>query len=179
MNVVMNDGGGFIELQGTAEGHAFRRDELDALLGLAEGRGRTAGRTAGGAVGMNRRIALTTLVVADYDEAIAWYTGKLGFAAGRHRPGPQALGGGRPDRRQRRRPAAGPRQRRGTAQPHRQPDRWPRRLLPQHRRLPPRPRGDAGRRRRVPGSAARRTYATVAVFRDLYGNTWDLLEPRQ
>jgi len=36
MNVVMNEGGGFIELQGTAEGHAFRRDELDALLGLAE-----------------------------------------------------------------------------------------------------------------------------------------------
>lgn len=36
MNIVMNDGGGFIELQGTAEGHAFRREELDALLGLAE-----------------------------------------------------------------------------------------------------------------------------------------------
>ena len=36
MNVVMNDGGGFIELQGTAEGHAFRRDELDELLGLAQ-----------------------------------------------------------------------------------------------------------------------------------------------
>jgi ribonuclease PH len=36
MNVVMNDGGGFIELQGTAEGHAFRRDELDRLLALAE-----------------------------------------------------------------------------------------------------------------------------------------------
>ncbi|PZQ09579.1 MAG: ribonuclease PH [Rhodanobacter denitrificans] len=35
MNVVMNDGGGFIEVQGTAEGHAFRRDELDVLLGLA------------------------------------------------------------------------------------------------------------------------------------------------
>ncbi len=35
MNVVMNDGGGFIELQGTAEGHAFRQEELDALLGLA------------------------------------------------------------------------------------------------------------------------------------------------
>ncbi|HBD19139.1 MAG TPA: ribonuclease PH [Arenimonas sp.] len=35
MNVVMNDGGGFIELQGTAEGHAFRREELDALLELA------------------------------------------------------------------------------------------------------------------------------------------------
>ncbi|PJJ95662.1 ribonuclease PH [Lysobacteraceae bacterium NML03-0222] len=36
MNIVMNDGGGFIELQGTAEGHAFRRDELDALLALGE-----------------------------------------------------------------------------------------------------------------------------------------------
>ncbi|OLI94554.1 ribonuclease PH [Xanthomonas oryzae] len=36
MNVVMNDDGGFIELQGTAEGHAFRRDELNALLALAE-----------------------------------------------------------------------------------------------------------------------------------------------
>jgi len=35
MNIVMNDGGGFIELQGTAEGHAFRSDELDALLVLA------------------------------------------------------------------------------------------------------------------------------------------------
>jgi ribonuclease PH len=36
MNVVMNDGGGFIEVQGTAEGHAFRRSEMDALLLLAE-----------------------------------------------------------------------------------------------------------------------------------------------
>ena len=35
MNVVMNGGGQFIEVQGTAEGHAFRRDELDALLDLA------------------------------------------------------------------------------------------------------------------------------------------------
>ncbi len=34
MNIVMNDAGAFIELQGTAEGHAFRRDELDQLLGL-------------------------------------------------------------------------------------------------------------------------------------------------
>jgi ribonuclease PH len=36
MNVVMNDGGAFIELQGTAEGHAFRRSELDEMLNLAE-----------------------------------------------------------------------------------------------------------------------------------------------
>jgi ribonuclease PH len=36
MNVVMNSGGGFIEVQGTAEGHPMRRQELDALLALAE-----------------------------------------------------------------------------------------------------------------------------------------------
>ncbi|NKI36157.1 ribonuclease PH [Wenzhouxiangella sp. XN79A] len=35
LNVVMNDGGGFIEVQGTAEGHAFHRDELDRMLDLA------------------------------------------------------------------------------------------------------------------------------------------------
>jgi ribonuclease PH len=35
MNIVMNNGGGFIEVQGTAEGHAFRRHELDELLNLA------------------------------------------------------------------------------------------------------------------------------------------------
>lgn len=36
MNVIMNEAGQFIELQGTAEGHAFRRDELDTMLALAE-----------------------------------------------------------------------------------------------------------------------------------------------
>jgi ribonuclease PH len=34
MNIVMNNGGAFIEVQGTAEGHAFRRNELDELLNL-------------------------------------------------------------------------------------------------------------------------------------------------
>jgi ribonuclease PH len=37
MNVVMNSGGAFVELQGTAEGHAFQRHELDALINLAAG----------------------------------------------------------------------------------------------------------------------------------------------
>ena len=37
MNVVMNDAGAFVELQGTAEGHAFRRDELETMLDLAAG----------------------------------------------------------------------------------------------------------------------------------------------
>jgi ribonuclease PH len=36
MNVVMNDAGAFIEVQGTAEGHAFRQEELDAMLALAK-----------------------------------------------------------------------------------------------------------------------------------------------
>ena len=36
MNVVMNDAGDFIELQGTAEGHPFNQDELNAMLGLAK-----------------------------------------------------------------------------------------------------------------------------------------------
>ena len=36
MNVVMNSGGHFIEVQGTAEGHAFTRAEMNDMLGLAE-----------------------------------------------------------------------------------------------------------------------------------------------
>lgn len=36
MNVVMNEAGGFIEVQGTAEGHAFRQEELNAMLDLAK-----------------------------------------------------------------------------------------------------------------------------------------------
>ena len=36
MNVVMTGSGGFVEMQGTAEGAPFSRAEADALLGLAE-----------------------------------------------------------------------------------------------------------------------------------------------
>ena len=36
MNVVMTASGRFVEVQGTAEGIAFTRDELAALLALAE-----------------------------------------------------------------------------------------------------------------------------------------------
>lgn len=35
MNVVMNEAGAYIEVQGTAEGHAFRPEELSAMLALA------------------------------------------------------------------------------------------------------------------------------------------------
>ena len=37
MNVVMNDRGRFIEIQGTAEGVAFSREEMNAMLDLAQG----------------------------------------------------------------------------------------------------------------------------------------------
>lgn len=37
MNVVMSDAPAFIEVQGTAEGEVFSRDELNAMLDLAEG----------------------------------------------------------------------------------------------------------------------------------------------
>jgi len=36
MNVVMTAAGGFVEVQGTAEGASFSRDEMGLLLGLAD-----------------------------------------------------------------------------------------------------------------------------------------------
>jgi ribonuclease PH len=36
MNIVMTGAGAFVEVQGTAEGAAFSRTELDALLALGE-----------------------------------------------------------------------------------------------------------------------------------------------
>ena len=36
MNVVMTGAGGFVELQGTAEGAPFTRPEMEALVALAE-----------------------------------------------------------------------------------------------------------------------------------------------
>ena len=37
MKVVMTGAGGFVEVQGTAEGRPFSREQLNVLLGLAEG----------------------------------------------------------------------------------------------------------------------------------------------
>ena len=36
LNVVMTENGGYVEIQGTAEGEAFSGDELNAMLGLAQ-----------------------------------------------------------------------------------------------------------------------------------------------
>ncbi|MCW0411203.1 VOC family protein [Xanthomonas sacchari] len=127
---------------------------------------------------MNRRLALVTLVVADYDEAIAWYTGKLGF---------QVLED--VDQGHKRWVVVGPCDARGAA------------LLlarasdeAQRSRIGDQTGGRVGfflhtddfQRDHAAMLAAgvefleaprHEPYATVAVFRDLYGNTWDLLEP--
>jgi ribonuclease PH len=36
MNIVMNEAGRFIEIQGTAEGHPFSEDEMNQMLALAK-----------------------------------------------------------------------------------------------------------------------------------------------
>ncbi|WP_115528814.1 MULTISPECIES: VOC family protein [Xanthomonas] len=130
---------------------------------------------------MSRRIALTTLLVADYDAAIAWYTGALGFQVLEDR----ALGDGK------RWVVIGP----GSAQDAGL-------LLAQP--------ADAAQQARIGDQTGGRVdhflytddfwrdhaamhafgvefletpreepYGTVVVFRDLYGTKWDLLEPKQ
>ncbi|HBK44895.1 MAG TPA: glyoxalase [Xanthomonadaceae bacterium] len=129
---------------------------------------------------MKRRLALATLVVEDYDAAIAWYTGKLGFRLLQDKP----LGAGK------RWVVVGP----GDGDEAGL-------LLAQP--------GDERQRQRIGDQTGGRVgfflntddfwrdyhamqakgvefletpreeaYATVAVFRDLHGNTWDLLEPK-
>ncbi|MGX9720948.1 VOC family protein [Stenotrophomonas acidaminiphila] len=129
---------------------------------------------------MSRRIALVTLVVADYDEAIAWYTSRLGF---------QLLED--IDQGGKRWVVVGPADGNAAA------------LLlarasdeEQRSRIGNQTGGRVGFflntddfRRDHAAMTARgvefleapreEPYATVAVFRDLYGNTWDLLEPKQ
>ncbi len=129
---------------------------------------------------MSRRLALTTLVVADYDEAIAWYTGKLGFmllddidqghkrwvVVGPGDGGAAALLLARASNDEQR--ARIGNQTGGRVGFFLETDDFRR----DHAAMSARgvefleaPREEA--------------YATVAVFRDLYGNTWDLLEPKR
>lgn len=132
------------------------------------------------ASGAKRRIALTTLLVADYDAAIAWYTRALGFRVFEDRP----LGDGK------RWVQIGP----GTAD--------------EASLLLAQPANDAQRARIGDQTGGRvdhflytddfardhaamtaagvefleaprhESYGSVAVFVDLYGTKWDLLEPR-
>lgn len=133
---------------------------------------------------MKQRLALATLVVADYDEAIAWYTGMLGFELIED----TRIEGG--DQGGKRWVVVGPGGDGGAAL-----------LLAragndmQRARIGDQTGGRVGFflhtddfRRDYEAMQARgvefletpreEPYATVAVFRDLYGNTWDLLEPK-
>ena len=129
----------------------------------------------------SRRIATVTLVVADYDEAIAWYVGKLGFAL----TDDIDLGDGK---------------RLVTVTP----------ATAQGARLLLAEAADDAQKSRVGNQTGGRVflfletddfardhaamlknsvefretprhepYGTVAVFADLYGNLWDLIEPKR
>ncbi|MFJ2302381.1 VOC family protein [Streptomyces sp. NPDC087787] len=126
-----------------------------------------------------RRIALVTLVVDDYDEAIRFYTGALGFRLAEDAPRPDGS----------RWVVVEPGDGTGTAL-----------LLARARTGDQQARvgdqtggrvgfflhtGDFARdhaRMRAAGvtfleEPRQETYGTVAVFEDLYGNRWDLLQP--
>lgn len=128
---------------------------------------------------MNQSLALTALVVADYDAAIGFYVGKLGFTLTRD----DDMGGGK------RWVVVTPRGSQGGL------------LLAkasgeaQIARIGDQTGGRVGfflhtddfERDHAAMSAAgvkfleeprREAYATVAVFEDLYGNRWDLLQPK-
>lgn len=128
---------------------------------------------------MKRRLALVTLVVDDYDRAIAWFTGKLGFEL------LQDLDQGR-----KRWVVVGPAGAAGTgivlarasddAQRARIGDQTGGRVgfflhTDDFWRDYEAMRGHGVEFLERPREE---DYATVAVFRDLYGNSWDLLEPK-
>lgn len=130
---------------------------------------------------MGQTLTQLTLVVRDYDEAIAWFTGALGFALLEDTP----LGGGK------RWVRVGP-------------PGSPGATLLLARAATPAQEASIGRqaggrvflflhtddirrdRERMEARGVRfreslrdESYGTVAVFEDLYGNPWDLIEPRR
>ena len=129
---------------------------------------------------MSRRLALATLVVADYDEAIAWYTGKLGFhliddidqgsmrwvVVGPTDGSAAALLLARASNEEQQSRVGN--QTGGRVGFFLNTDDFYR----DHAAMTARGVEFLEAPREEP-------YATVAVFRDLYGNAWDLLEPKQ
>ncbi len=130
---------------------------------------------------MAQRIALATLVVRDYDEALAFFVDRLGFEVAEDAPlpsgtrwvvvAPQGDGGARlllaradgPEQ-----AAAVGRQAGGRVVLFLETDDFARdhaAYLARGVRFVEEPR--------------RESYGTVAVFEDLYGNRWDLIEPRR
>ncbi|MGH6999249.1 MAG: VOC family protein [Phenylobacterium sp.] len=128
---------------------------------------------------MTQSLALTALVVRDYDEAIGFYAGKLGFTLTRD----DDMGGGKrwvvvtPPRSQGGLLLA---KAAGEAQAARVGDQTGGRVgfflhtddfAADHARMTAAGVNFLEAPRHEP-------YATVAVFEDLYGNRWDLLQPK-
>ena len=128
----------------------------------------------------NRRIATIALVVAEYDEAIAWYVEKLGFeltedtdlGGGKRWVTVAPTGGGvrlllaqAADAGQ---SAAIGNQTGGRVFLFLETDDFTR----DHAAM-------TGRGVEFREAPRREAYGTVAVFADLYGNLWDLIEPRR
>jgi len=122
---------------------------------------------------MDLRLALVAIVVRDYDEAIAWYTGVLGFLLVETRTWAAASAGWWSLRRD---AAGAPSCWRGRPRRTRRPisatRRRPRLPVPAHGRFREGPRRVPIARRRIHERAARRDLRKVAVFADLYGNRW-------
>jgi catechol 2,3-dioxygenase-like lactoylglutathione lyase family enzyme len=128
---------------------------------------------------MPRSIGLVTLLVPDYDEAIAWYTSALGFALREDTD----LGSGK------RWVVVAPTGHHGTAlllaqantpeQTARIGDQTGGRVFLFLQTDDFGPDYDAMRKRGVifAEEPRREPYGTVAVFLDKYGNRWDLIEP--
>ena len=129
---------------------------------------------------MNRQIAQIALLVREYDEAIAWFTGALGFVLLED----SDLGGGK--RWVRIAPtadagfclllakAANPRQIEAVGDQHGGRVGWflhTDDFARDHARL-------AAAGARFDGAPRHEAYGTVVVFTDLYGNRWDLIGPR-
>jgi catechol 2,3-dioxygenase-like lactoylglutathione lyase family enzyme len=127
-----------------------------------------------------RRIATVALVVRDYDDAIAWYCGKLGFAL----LDDADLGGGK--RWVTVAPAAGQGARlllakaEGASQASRIGDQTGGRvfLFLESDDLRRDHAAMLAKGVEFKEEPRREDYGTVAVFADLYGNLWDLIEPK-
>lgn len=129
---------------------------------------------------MSRRLSLTALVVRDYDEAIGFYVGKLGFEL----VADADQGGGK--RWVVVSPGAGSgalllAKAAGPEQAARVGDQTGGRVF-----LFLETDDFAGDHARMSAAGVRfletprhEPYGTVAVFEDLYGNRWDLIEPRR
>lgn len=128
---------------------------------------------------MAPHLALVALLVRDYDEAIAWFTGRLGFTVAEDTP----LGAGK--RWVRLQPpgggaglllarARGPEQEAAVGR-----QGGGRVFLFLHTDDFARDHAAwSARGVRFMEPPRREAYGTVAVFEDLYGNRWDLVEPR-